>query len=295
MKSVIITGANGFLGGYATRHFAANGWRVFDIAWRLPNPRFAELLRAESPDVCVHCAGRSSVAESFVDQLTHFMAGPPLVLNLLTNLHRHSPLTKFVFLSSAAVYGNPTSNPVSEEHARAPISPYGHLKWACEELCADFVTAYHLRTTNLRIFSAYGPGLRRQVIWDICRQAANQSDLTLQGTGMESRDFLHARDIACALEIVARYAPCHGESYNLASGRETAIAELAERIVQLLAANVRVRFDGVLPPGTPRNWCADMTKLAALGFRPESTWPLKVGLADYVAWFLADRKQAKIA
>jgi UDP-glucose 4-epimerase len=300
MNTVVITGVNGFLGQSAARHFAGRGWSVVGVGsslplpslvgtlrryygWRLPDPRFSGLLREFRPTLCVHCASRSSVPGSFIEPGGDFASSPVVVFELLNQIWKHHPSTKFVLLSSAAVYGNPSSLPITEEHVLAPASPYGYHRLMSERVCAEFSHLFHLRTISLRIFSAYGRGLRRQVFWDICQKATLGEEVNLQGTGGESRDFIHATDIARALEQTALHAAFRGEVYNLASGRETTIAELAGRILQRLSPRGRLSFDGVLPPGTPRNWRADICKLAALGFVPQVS--LDEGLGEYVNWF----------
>jgi UDP-glucose 4-epimerase len=297
---VVITGVNGFLGQYAARHFAARGWSVIGIGsslplpslvgvvrkyqrWRLPDLRFADLLGEVRPELCVHCAGRASVPGSFVDPQEDFALGPVLVFDLLEQIRGRSKETRFLLLSSAAVYGNPVRLPVAEEDAVQPASPYGHHRLMSERVCFEFAQLFGIGTASLRIFSAYGPGLRRQVLWDICSKASAGGDLLLQGTGSESRDFIHAADIARALEHVAGRAAFAGEAYNLASGRETTVAELAGRILERLAPRARLRFEGVLPPGTPRNWRADVSKLAGLCFVPQV--PFELGVAEYVRWY----------
>jgi UDP-glucose 4-epimerase len=150
-------------------------------------------------------------------------------------------------------------------------------------LCLEFSRVYGLRTASLRIFSAYGPGLKRQVIWDICRKAINQKELILQGTGRESRDFVHAQDIAAAMETVATFAPMRGEVYNLGTGLEVRIAELAQIILKALGIDGSPVFDGVVPQGNPLNWRADISLLSALGFAPTVT--LEQGIQSFAGWF----------
>jgi UDP-glucose 4-epimerase len=188
-----------------------------------------------------------------------------------------------VFLSSAAVYGAPRQQPITEEHPLAPASPYGHHKKLCEAVCAEFTQIFSVRTACLRIFSAYGPGLRRQVVWDICAKAVHESEVVLQGTGTESRDFIHAQDVASAVHLVACTAPMQGEVYNVASGQDIRIETVARHLLERLAPGKRLRVTGVLPPGTPRQWRADIGRLRQLGFAPQV--PFEQGLNDVVTWY----------
>ncbi|MGL4622519.1 MAG: NAD-dependent epimerase/dehydratase family protein, partial [Chroococcidiopsis sp.] len=193
---------------------------------------------------------------------------------------------RFIFLSSAAVYGNPQSLPVSESHSPLPVSPYGFHKWQCEQLCLEFTNIYGLPTASARIFSAYGPGLRRQVVWDIFQKIITQRSPTLQGTGRESRDFIHAIDIAAALFVIATTGSMQGEVYNIGSGREVTIAELVSLVLDTLCYDCNPEFDGVVPIGVPLYWKADTTKLSALGFDP--TVSLEQGISSFASWCRAE-------
>jgi UDP-glucose 4-epimerase len=215
-----------------------------------------------------------------------FYASTILTFEVLNALRLNAPSCRFILLSSAAVYGNPETLPVRETQPPAPISPYGFHKWQCEQLCLEFAKVYELPTASVRIFSAYGPGLRRQVLWDMCRKVITQNSLILQGTGKESRDFVHALDIAKALSVVATSAPMQGEVYNLGTGQEVTIGKLAHIVLEALEAEYTPLFDGVVPPGTPLNWQADISKLKALGFT--ASVPLKRGVKTFATWCRAE-------
>jgi UDP-glucose 4-epimerase len=189
-------------------------------------------------------------------------------------------------LSSAAVYGNPASLPVTEQHAVSPLSPYGYHKRQAELLCEEFSRIYGLSTVCARIFSAYGPGLRRQVVWDICEKVLTTGQLALRGTGGQTRDFVHAADIAHGLHLLATAAPGESECYNLASGREVTVAELVAILLRALGSSLRPAFDGRDTPGDPLRWQADIAKIAALGFSPAI--PLEQGLHTVATWCSAE-------
>ena len=301
---VLVTGAAGFLGRYIVNEFAIPGATVLgvdivspEIAPRgegiayqrmsLPGSEFDRVLADFMPDVFVHCAGRASVALSMEDPVSDFADSVVLTFQMLDSVRRLSPEARFVFLSSAAVYGNPPSLPVVESHPIAPLSPYGYHKHQCEVLIEEFARVFGLRTLAVRIFSAYGFGLRRQVVWDICERALRDGSLQLRGTGTESRDFIHGRDVARAIVLLAENAPAGGEVYNVATGRETTIAEVAESLLACLGLNVKAEFDGVRPPGDPANWRADIGRLQAFGFEPSIA--LEDGLAEVAQWCVSTR------
>jgi UDP-glucose 4-epimerase len=300
-RTVLIVGVAGFLGRYAAREFTRAGWRVLGIddvppenappeivysRLHLPAPGFEELLATDPTKACIHAAGRASVPLSLADPAADFHDGVVLTFSLLDALRRCAPACRFVLLSSAAVYGNPPSLPVEESHPIAPLSPYGYHKRQCELLVEEFARLYALPALAVRIFSAYGPGLRRQVVWDICVRALDTGRLKLRGAGDESRDFIHAADVARALIRLVERAPAQGEIYNLASGRETTIRELAGILLAHLGLAITPEFDGNSPPGDPRNWRADIGRLEMFDFKP--VIPLEDGLRAVANWTLAE-------
>lgn len=302
-KTVLVTGVAGFLGRYIARYFNQQGWSVIGISnappenapvaslaayysMHLPHAELSALLQQYKPEVCIHCAGRASVGLSMSDPAADFHSGTALTFEILNALRLNAPDCRFVFLSSAAVYGNPASLPVVETQSLAPLSPYGFHKSQSEQLCLEFAKVYGLSTASARIFSAYGPGLRRQVIWDICQKVIEQHALVLQGTGQESRDFIHALDIAKAIEQIIQMGSMMGESYNLATGREVTILELANLILEVLEVDRSPQFDSVVPTGSPLNWRADVSKLQALGFVPSV--PFERGIQTFAYWCRAE-------
>ena len=303
MKTVVITGVAGFLGGHIARHFARAGWQIVGmdviapenarigtqcryLQLSLPSPELTKVLKEVQPDVCVHCAGRASVGLSIEDPAADFRGNTLLTFELLDALRQSAPKCRFLLLSSAAVYGNPQSLPIREDQTVAPLSPYGFHKRQAELLVEEFADVYGQPGLSVRIFSAFGPGLRRQVIWDICERILTTGTLPLGGTGGETRDFIHAADVAAALALLSERAPAKGEIYNVATGRETSISELAGLIAASLRQKVEARFDGRSRPGDPRNWRADISKLKALGFEP--TLSLEDGLAQFAQWASAE-------
>jgi UDP-glucose 4-epimerase len=308
-QTVLVTGAAGFIGRAVARYFANLGFRIVGVdraaeenagmggiggyyQMTLPDAKFGLLLDSCLPDFCIHCAGRASVALSVSDPAADFYAGPTVTFELLNAIRLHARECRVIFLSSAAVYGNPESLPITESHASKPVSPYGFHKFQSELICREFAEVYQLRTASLRIFSAYGAGLRRQVLWDICQKALSPGVIKLQGNGTESRDFVHVEDIARAINQVAANGDLSGEVYNVGSGSETSIAAIAKLIFRSLKVDRVCEFDGVVPPGTPLNWRADISRLQSLGFKPAV--PLDDGVAAFAAWCKAESGQLSI-
>lgn len=281
-RTVLVTGARGFLGAHAAEEGRARGYEVVtseDV--RFPSDVARALIRRVRPAFVVHAAGPSSVAGSFDAPATDFHASVVATHDLLDTLREARPGARVVYLSSAAVYGNPTRLPIHESDPLSPISPYGFHKQCAETIAREHARLHGLRTASLRIFSAYGPGLRRQVVYDVARRIRAGEPLQMDGTGRESRDFIHAADVARAAFTVLERAPCEGEVYNVASGEETTMRTLAEQLRALIAPGP-VTFTGRARVGDPVNWRADVSALTGLGFAAKMS--LELGLRQVKEW-----------
>jgi UDP-glucose 4-epimerase len=137
----------------------------------------------------------------------------------------------------------------------------------------------------VRLFSVYGPNLRKQLLWDICsRLEAKEQLLALGGTGNEIRDWTDVRDVARLLSSLAEPSlPQTFRVINGGAGRGTSVADIAAHLIRQWGGNTVVRHSGVNRPGDPLSLLADDAMLRHIGF----DWriPLDHGLADYVAWF----------
>ena len=307
-NTVLITGAAGFLGRYISRYFFKQDWDVVGIDTtnpenspmeslsayhqiKLPDSNFNTVLKSKEIDLCVHCAGRASIRLSVEDPRDDFYSSTVVTFELLNALRLYAPECRIIYLSSAAVYGNPGELPINEVATKTlPLSPYGFHKLQGEQICAEFSSIYGLPTASARIFSAYGPGLRRQVIWDIFNKALTEKNIVLQGTGSESRDFIHAMDIAEAIGCIAKNAQMEGEIYNVANGVEVTISDLAKLILTNIPDHGTLEFDGKVPRGVPINWRSDISKIERLGFSPKIN--LEDGIKQLTKWVLVELGKA---
>ena len=278
MKKMIITGVNGFIGRCAMEYFSKD-YEItgIDLADRYcedgaeihyyqcnmskDSQELANIFTGVQPDVILHCAGSANVGASIVNPMADLDGNLHSLYQLLLALKSFEKRPKIIFLSSAGVYGNPKQLPITEKDALAPISPYGVHKQMGEELCSYYnrVHGYHIRC--VRIFSAYGSGLRKQLLWDIYQKYLNTGRIDLFGTGNETRDFIHISDILRALELILAYQGPE-EIFNVANGEEVSIRELAEIYAKQLGENTDiVRFNGETKVGDPQNWRADISLL----------------------------------
>lgn len=310
MKTVLITGVTGFLGQYVARELFSSGWKVIGLdccvpqkseaeklglsdfqAVKLPSPELEELLSSCRPDVIVHAAGSSSVQKSIIDPAGDYEGSVNVTSHLLDAVQRLTPHSRLIFLSSAAVYGNPVSIPVCENSEPSPISPYGRHKLLCENLLREFNNVYGTKTCSLRIFSAYGEELKRQLIWDICVKATRSDVVELHGTGEETRDFIHARDVARAVSTIIDGASFQAEVYNVASGIESRVHDIVTMLLGTLNSSAKIIYSGEQRAGDPLNWCADMDRTHSLGFSPKIR--LSDGIAEYARWFAEGMKHGR--
>jgi nucleoside-diphosphate-sugar epimerase len=301
--TVLITGANGFIGTYAANTFRQFGWQVIELSRRRQQNEtgkrdgtsdvlikndlsdhnaLLKIIDRYRPQACIHLAAPASVPDSFKNPAADFTAQLLPLLNLLEAIRLSERQINVLLVSSAAVYGNQVTLPIEEEQKLNPLSPYGYHKQYQEQLLDQYVAIYGLKGCKARVFSTYGVGLMRLAVWDITKRAL-AGDYILYGTGEESRDYLHVSDVARALLSVVERDSFSGEAINIASGCETKIVDLAETIYKLLGTGEKVRL---IPSDEnnkdPLRWRADIRRLNSLGF--QASVDLECGLASTIQW-----------
>jgi dTDP-glucose 4,6-dehydratase/UDP-glucose 4-epimerase len=293
----LIFGSTGFIGTHLSHHFENQlGWQVVRsdqvVASQEPNYFCVDLrdlsvsldrLAQEAPfDLCINCSGAADVALSLRDPNLDFALNVSNFYRILNFLLRYSPRTRLIQLSSAAVYGQPECLPISETHPLTPLSPYGWHKKRSETLAQEFHQAYGLSVCSLRIFSAYGPGLKKQIFWDLAKQARANIQIKLYGSGEESRDFIFIDDLINAIELIFQKASFTGEVINVANGKEITIKDAATTFLATYKWAGQLEFGGEERAGDPRNWRADITLLEGFGYRPR--FGFEHGIERYVRW-----------
>ena len=236
-----------------------------------------------TPESIFHLAGGPAVGPSFADPRRDFAQNVETSANLLEWVRIRCPQAALVFVSSSAVYGAGHEEPIRETFPPEPCSPYGFHKMVMEDLCRSYVLNFGLRIAVARLFSAYGPGLRKQLLWDICQQLArDEAVISLSGTGNERRDWLHVSDAVVLLSVA--HNRC-GESdwfVNGGTGVGTSVREVAELVAEAWGRPMQLFFSGTSRPGDPHMLVADTRHAAALGFVPKV--PVATGIAEYVEW-----------
>src|SRR5882762_4640578 len=291
---ILIIGCKGFIGSHTYDHFARTGNDVYgcDVLVEYndshyfqvdaTNADYNELFLSNHFDVCINCSGAASVPDSFAHPWRDFHLNVQTVYSVLEAIRKHSPSCKFISISSAAVYGNPEVLPVSESSKVKPLSPYGWHKHYTEMICGEFYTYFKIPTCSVRIFSAYGPGLRKQLFWDWFQKINESKHITLYGTGKESRDFIFIDDIVRALDCVIANSSFKGDVINVANQKEIGIEKAIEIFKNESGIPFTYRFNNEVRPGDPLNWKADISKLSAMGYRQEISF--EEGIKRYLQW-----------
>lgn len=292
---ILIIGSSGFIGNNAVSYFNNKGYHVYgaDITikeeknYTVINPEnldFSTLFSKQKFDVCINASGAASVPLSFQYPAIDFSLNVLNVFNILEAIRKYNPECKFINFSSAAVYGNPETLPVKESSAINPLSPYGFHKHYSENICKEFYQSYQIQTLSLRVFSAYGEGLKKQLFWDIYNKLQNVTDnqIVLYGTGNESRDFIYIRDLLKAIELLIQKHEFKGQAINVASGMEITVKEAAGIFIKNLNPEIKLTFNNQTKQGDPKNWRADISILKSMGF--ECDFMLNQGLENYAKW-----------
>lgn len=293
----IVTGAYGFIGRHTARHLAENGysvtalghgswiredWRQWGIvSWHNVDVTTESLASyADEPDLIVHCAGSGSVAYSMSHPRQDFERSVLTALAVLEFVRLYAPAARLVIPSSAGVYGLVETMPISVDTPSNPVSPYGTNKKMVEDLAVSYARHFRLNVAIVRLFSIYGIGLRKQLLWDACEKLSH-GIIDFAGTGAETRDWLHVEDAArllyAAAEVAEPACPIFNGGTGLATPNLTLLQMLARRF------GLEPKFSGYGRPGDPRQYQADMTLTHNLPWKPLRN--LADEIAAYADWY----------
>lgn len=240
---VLVTGSSGQVGSYVVDLLRARDHTVVGLDLR-PSPWTVHVEDIRDMGACteamagcdavVHCAAHVSVHRSIEDPSLDASTNILGTLNLLEAAHKEGT-RRFVNVSSAAVYGDPDALPIPETHPLRPMSPYGVGKVAAETYCNVYRDLHGMEAVTVRPFNIYSP---RQdpdnpysgVISRFLSAARSGEPLNVFGDGAQTRDFVHAQDVAEALLLLATGPLPEARCVNLGTGTATSVSALAAMV-----------------------------------------------------------------
>jgi UDP-glucose 4-epimerase len=275
---LLVTGANGFIGATIART-----WRAADrdvVGFVRPNAlgnrsdsgmrlhvapltvdAVAETMARFQPSAIFHAAGSASVEASLRRPVEDFADSVGTFHAVLEATRRSGYRPRIIFPSSAAVYGEPETLPIPETAPIRPISPYGHHKAMAELLAREYALCFDVPVLIVRLFSVFGAHQKRLLVRELFEQFQRENVVTIQGTGNETRDFLHEDDVGAAvLAMLPRITETHAV-VNVATGHATRVRDIAEMMRGLLGSSKDIRCENRERPGNPLMWAADTRKL----------------------------------
>lgn len=294
----IVTGGSGFLGRHLCRALQAAGHQVRNIDL-VENPEFATTQidirdvtavkrEIKDADVVFHLAALIQAGESVEKPQLYVDSNITGSLNVLEAM-RENDIRKFIFSSSAAVYGEPIQIPIKEDDRTMPINPYGVTKLTMEGMLSSYVAAHGFTGVALRYFNLYGPEEHHEpethAIPRFIEQIQTGQEVTVWGSGQHQRDFIHVRDIVDAHLKALTLEEGKYHYFNLSTNTPNSVMEVIETIGQLLGKEPNIKH---FPerPGDPLLLTAENAKA-----QKELGWTarvdLKTGLQETIDYFLA--------
>jgi UDP-glucose 4-epimerase len=279
------------LDNFSTGHKAAVRWGVLEEMALVDTERLESVFRKYRFDAVMHFAAASIVGESVRDPLKYYSNNVADVISLLRAMQQHQVI-RFVFSSTAAVFGEPRQDYIDERHPLAPINPYGASKLTVERMLADCAAAYGIGSIALRYFNAAGADPSAEIgeshhpethlIPKLLRMIAGEDDdvrifgvdyPTPDGTCI--RDYIHVNDL-CSAHLLALNrltetgAPAF-EAFNLGNGRGYSVKQVIAAVAEVTGKDLDIAVEE-RRPGDPARLVADGSLAkATLGWTPLCT------------------------
>jgi UDP-glucose 4-epimerase len=295
-RRVLVTGGSGFLGSHLVRRLVSLNSRVTSLGSNRDLAALAEgvhyifgdISRATLetvdfvPETVFHLAGGASVPASVANPPGDFLKTVYSSVLLLDFLSRHWPNAQVVYVSSAAIYGEATHKRASHDLACLPISPYGVHKRQVESLLLDHARMYQTRSVIVRPFSVYGPGLRKQLLWD-AMEKSRRGVFEFFGSGQELRDWVYVSDLVECLLRASSLASAEVPVFNAGTCHAVSVRDVLTKLFSVAGLTRDPIFLGQPKEGDPARLVADDSAESVLG--PLFHTPLIEGLQAYVEWY----------
>ncbi len=294
--NILVTGGSGFLGKHLCRALEKEGHKVRVLDFK-KNDEFETIVgdvrnekttnkALEGVEAVFHLASYIEAGESVIAPYK-YADNNILGTIVLLEAMRKKNIKRFLFSSSAAVYGEPVRVPILEDDRTQPINPYGMTKLAMEGLASSYSASFGFTCVALRYFNLYGPGEEHQpethAIPRFIRQIEAGEAVTVWGSGEHKRDYVYIDDIVAA-HLKALDLPEGKFHYmNLSGKNATSVMELITILEKIIGKEAKIAHESARP-GDPLLLFADGSK-AKKELKWESSTNLEAGLKETVSWF----------
>ena len=292
---ILVTGAAGQLGSYLVDELSkaheVTGQDIRNSRFDIKNfvkgdiKEYRQAMDAcKGKDTIIHAAAQVSVDRSISDPILDARENILGTINMLEAATK-SMVNQFIYISSAAIFGNPIEVPLDENHPTRPLSPYGASKLAGENYAFAFQDTYGLKATSIRPFNIYS---QRQdpkspysgVITKFIEMAGENRPLVIHGNGAQTRDFVHAHDVVKMIGLCLGNKRAYGQTFNCGTGDAISIGELGKMIIRLSGRDIEIEH-GESRKGDIMHSQADISKARELlGYEPSIT--LENGLKQLI-------------
>lgn len=298
---IYVAGHRGLVGSSVVRALKNDGYEQLILRTRhemdlTDQLTVREFFEAERPEAVIMAAARVGGIAANNSTPALFIRDNLLIQNNVIDAAYRSGVAKLVFLGSSCIYPKLSPQPIKEEYLlTGPLEPtnewYAIAKIAGVKMCQAYRRQFGFNAICLMPTNLYGPDdnfdlQKSHVLPALIRRfheakARGDDSVTIWGTGMPRREFLHVDDLADAV-LYLLHAYDAEPIVNIGWGQDVTIRELAELIMSVIGYNGRLIFDSSNPDGTPRK-LLDVSRLTGLGWQAKI--PLRIGIEQTYAWF----------
>ena len=279
---ILITGIKGFIGSQIEQTFKKRS-EIFGTSSDTEKNDYKKLIKKKiRPNIIFHCAGSGLVGINKITHSIHKKTNLDSTKNLIKFINKIKlKNSKIIFLSSQSVYGKVSGNKISESNPTVPISSYGKTKLLAEK---KIMKITNNRVIVLRLFSIYGIGLKKQILWDACNKF-KKKDTKFRGNGKERRDFLNINDLIKLIKkIIVSNINNKNELYNVGSGTGIKIRNLLLKLKSIYKLEKKLFFLENQKKSEHQNYISSNKKITQ-NFKWKISKNLYQELKQYVKWF----------
>ena len=326
---ILITGGAGFIGSATVRNLRGYGYdiTVYDNlskGYKEAVPPEIEFVQGDLSDkkklitvlkkgfdCVVHFASYIEAGESVYKPSKYYQNNVINTLSLLQAMVEAN-VKKIVFSSSAGVYGNPLSVPISEDALLAPVNPYGETKMIMEQMIKEFSKKYNFNAVALRYFNAAGAlfdcgeshNPETHIIPRFINAALNEENIFIFGDGSHERDYVHVSDLADAHKLSVDFLLSKKDNtglfevFNIGTGKRYSNLELANKIIELVSKRLNKSINSNIlfldsRPGDPLYLAASYKKAKnILGWSPKKVLLDEI-ISDAIEWHISGKNFSK--